>query len=97
MRREEVFAFVDDGVRLELEEPVDFAALLRALGFRSVVMPCPRCGRDGEVRVVRGLLVSADAYGHEDVSCVELTAGDFTKSAGQWQLAALAMVALMQH
>lgn len=85
MRRDGRSVFVSDDVRSELGENIDFSFLLCDIGFKHFADGCPNCLRD-TIKVIRGLLVTADAYGNEMIRCTELTADDFQNSSSGWHL-----------
>jgi hypothetical protein len=85
MRRGRLNAFVYAWDREDLPTGIDFPPLLQPIGFSPYVPVCEKCGSD-DITVVRGLLVSPDAYGQKQVRCLQLTANDLIHSAEGWRL-----------
>jgi hypothetical protein len=86
MERNNINVFVLDDIVYALNECVDIPSLLEPLGFRRRRWRCPKCGREGTVYVIHGLLVPAGAYGAEELHCLELTEKDFVKDGQHWRL-----------
>lgn len=85
MKRGDKVVFVFDDLGYELDDNVDAAPLLEAIGFSSFdPNPCLQCGHS-DARVVRGLLTPS-SYGSEDFAITDLSGEDFVKLGGQWRL-----------
>jgi hypothetical protein len=93
MRRQDLVVYVTDEIAYDLGEVVDIRSILVRADFRWYGGPCPVCGSEN-FSIVRGLLVARDAYGTEEIRCLELGASEFERVEASWALTSAADTAL---